>query len=414
MSIMLKTKFIFQKLRLLIFIDNSRNSTIALVLSFIITLLIFYKTDKITYTHSYFPMPWDHHKYIFMALNNLDFHIAPFCWRILVPILASILPFELSINFQIIALFSIAFSGNFFFLIGRKIFENDVIGFGMMLAFYSLSFTAKNAIHYFWLPDALVIFLISAGIYSILTKNNFAFLLIIILGALTKESVLFIIPLYYTFNASKIFDKKLLLQTFLFLTVGLSILILVRVLIPPLNQNTEYVSRLPLHLKLVQNESFFYSLGYLLKTIAIDRIKNFSIKFLCQISVYVFTSYFIFMFFDIKSLLKWLVKFLPYLILVYSQPFFAVNIERLVVLAFPFVLISAFAGLNKISSPIPYSSYFIIILNLFFALINITSGVFYSSRIIIYQILLFISFIFLFIKFNRINSFLLQVFFPKK
>lgn len=415
MFIMLKMKFIFQKQRFLIYKDNSKNSTIALILSFIITLLIFLKTYKISYTHSYFPLPWDHHKYIFMALNNLDFHIAPFCWRILVPILASVLPFELSINFQLIAFFSVVFSGYFVFLIARKIFEDDLIAFGMMLAFYSLSFAAKNAIHDFWLPDALVIFLISAGIYSILAKNNFAFLLIIILGALTKESVLFIIPLYYTFNTNQIIDKKLLFQTFVFLIIGLSILlILVRVLIPPLNQNIEYVSRLPLHLKLVQNENSFYSFGYLFKTIGVDRIKNLSIKFLYKISLYVFTSYFIFMFFDIKSLLKWLVKFLPYVILVYSQLLFAVNIERLVVLAFPFILISAFAGLNKCSNLIPYSSYFIIILNLIYILINITTDVFYSSWIIIYQILIFISLLFLFIISNRNKGLLLKVFFPKK
>lgn len=390
MCIKLKTKFILQKLPLLVFKDRSRNSTIALVLSFIITLLIFYKTDKITYSHSLFPMPWDHHKYIFMALNNLDFHIAPFCWRILVPILASILPFELSINFQLIAFFSIAFSGYFVFLIGRKIFENDVIGFGMILAFYTSSFAVKYPIHDFWLPDALVIFLISAGIYSILIKNNLTFLLIIVLGALTKESVLFIIPLYYTLNTKQIFDKKLLFRTFVFLIIGLSILILVRVLIPPLNHNHEYVSRFPLHLKLVQNESSFYSFGYLFKTIGLERIKNFSLKFLYKISVYVFTSYFIFMFFHIKSLLKWSIKFLPYLILVYSQLLFAINIERLVVLAFPFVLISAFAGLNKVGEKITYPSHFIILMNLIYLIFDIQSGLIYGNWLIINRILLFI------------------------
>lgn len=390
MCIKLKTKFILQKLRLLFFKDRSRNSTIALVLSFIITLLICYKTDKITYNHSLFPMPWDHHKYIFMALNNLDFHIAPFCWRILVPILASILPFELSINFQLIAFFSIAFSGYFVFLIGRKIFENDVIGFGMILAFYTFSFAVKYPIHDFWLPDALVIFLISAGIYSILIKNNLTFLLIIVLGALTKESVLFIIPLYYTLNTEQIFDKKLLFRTFVFLIIGLSVLILVRVLIPPLNHNHEYISKLPLHLKLVQNESSFYSFGYLFKTIGLERIKNFSLKFLYKISVYVFTSYSIFMFFDIKSLLKWSIKFLPYLIFVYSQLLFAINIERLVVLAFPFVLISAFAGLNKVGEKITYPSHFIILMNLIYLIFDIQSGLIYGNWLIINRILLFI------------------------
>ena len=50
-------------------------------------------TDIMDYKHINFNYPLDYHKYLWMATNNLDFHISPFCWRIFVPYMTSLLPF---------------------------------------------------------------------------------------------------------------------------------------------------------------------------------------------------------------------------------------------------------------------------------------------------------------------------------
>lgn len=161
-----------------------------LLLSILLTSIIYLRTDVMDYTHEHFQHPWDHHKYIWMATNNLDFHIAPFCWRVFVPFLASILPFELSLNFKIIALISVALTGYFVFKIGQKIFGDNVLSISMMIGYFSISYATKYVIYDYWLPDAFAILLMTLGIYFILIKNDLAFLSVMSLGALTKESVL--------------------------------------------------------------------------------------------------------------------------------------------------------------------------------------------------------------------------------
>lgn len=151
---------------------NKVNSElIVLLVSIILTILIYLKTDIMDYNHPHFKNPWDHHKYLWMAVNNLDFHIAPFCWRIFVPFLASLLPFEISINFQLIALISVILTGFFIFKIGTIVFDNFYQSLSMMIAYFSLGFATRFVIYDFWLVDAFAIVLITSGTYFILSKN---------------------------------------------------------------------------------------------------------------------------------------------------------------------------------------------------------------------------------------------------
>ena len=181
---------------------------ISLVASFSITLIFYLKTDIMNYTHPHFSNPWDHHKYIFMAETNpFDFHIAPFCWRILVPFLASIMPFELITNFLVITLTSISLTGYVMYKIGEIVFNERLWSFVLMLSYFSIGVTTKFLIYDFWLVDPLAYLLITVGIYSILKRNEGMFVVVTTLGALTKEIVLFILPLYYTLNTKKLFDN---------------------------------------------------------------------------------------------------------------------------------------------------------------------------------------------------------------
>lgn len=120
-----------------------------LALSAILTILLYLKTDVMNYSHEHFQQPWDHHKYIWMAINNLDFHIAPFCWRIFVPLIASILPFELHINFKLITLISVTLTGSLVYKIGLLIFDDKILSLSMMLAYFSISWATKFVIYDF-------------------------------------------------------------------------------------------------------------------------------------------------------------------------------------------------------------------------------------------------------------------------
>ncbi len=364
------------------------NEYLAILISFSLTTLIYLNTDLLDYYHSNFPKPWDHHKYLYMAISQLDFHIAPFCWRILVPFLASILPFELSVNFQFISFISLIFTGYFVFKIGEKIFNDSTLAFAMLISFYSLSFSTKFVIHDFWLPDAFANMLIAAGIYYIIIKKDQFFLIVMIIGAITKESVLFTLPLYYTLRTKKFFDKRLLKQTILISLIPLLVLLFVRIIILPLNSSEEYVSSLPEQLKLVHFDSSDYNLDYLINEFAPKRISEFSFETLHRITIYTFTIHFLLSFLNFRMLKVYGSRFSIFLLLSYLQIFFAINDDRLVAIAFvPFSVLSI-AGLAKFFGPLPFRNYSILILSIIFFLMVLFSGIYYGNWLIIREVFL--------------------------
>lgn len=357
-----------------------------LALSAILTILLYLKTDVMNYSHEHFQQPWDHHKYIWMANHNLGFHIAPFCWRIFVPFLASILPFELLINFKLITLISVTLTGFLVYKIGSLIFADKILSLSIMLAYFSISWATKFVIYDFWLPDAFAILLMTAGIYSILKKNDFVFLILMVIGALTKESVLFVLPLFYSLRAKEFFDYQIFKRTILISIIPLLTLFIVRLSIPALNANPEYVQSLPDELRIVQLDSAEYNLNFLLENVALKKLENLNLHFFFRITVYTFLVYFVLCLFDFTSLMKWLIRFLPFIILSYLQIFVAINEERLVAIAFLPILIFSISGMNKIFETLPYKNFSLIFLNTIFFLMVLNSGLFYGVWLIIRQI----------------------------
>lgn len=226
----------------------------------------------------------------------------------------------------------------------------------------------------------------TAGIYSILKKNDFAFLILVIIGALTKESVLFVLPLYYSLKANKFFDYQIFKRTILISILPLLALVLVRLFIPALNANPEYVQSLPDKLRIVQLDSAEYNLNFLIENVALKKLENLNMHLLFRVTVYTFLVYFVLCLFDLTSLKNWLIRFLPFILLSYLQIFVAINEERLVAIAFLPILIFSISGMRKIFEPLSYKNFSLIFLNSIFFLMVLNSGLFYGVWLIIRQI----------------------------
>src|SRR3954451_8215970 len=85
-----------------------------------LVLALLLRTNLITAASARFALPLDHRKYAYMAAGHVGtFHIAPFCWRIGVPLLAQVLPFGLQDNFLLIAACSLWASGVLVYSIAR-------------------------------------------------------------------------------------------------------------------------------------------------------------------------------------------------------------------------------------------------------------------------------------------------------
>lgn len=352
---------------------GKRQKELLLVLSvaFVGLALLWLRTDKMIYTHPDFANPWDHHKYIFMASHNpFDFHIAPFCWRVLNPLFAKALPFDLQTNFAILTFVTLWITAPIFYLMLQRMGFSNELSFLGFLFFLTLGYAVRFNIYDFWLTDPLGFLFSVTALWSIFASKDILFAMLLAIGVLAKESVIFVTPLYYTFNAQRLFVGQLIIRTLILVSPAIFIMILLRVAIPPLNGNPQYSSTIATNLR----DDNPYSLVWLLKNIGWARIQKFSLVDLWRYSGGTFgVTILFFSFFSIKNNLPYLVKVLPYLGLVYSSLLFAVNTNRVIVAAFPVVIPMALLGIkdfseyldvdSKLFVPLPLLIFYFVLLN---------------------------------------------------
>jgi hypothetical protein len=172
---------------------------------------------------------------------------------------------------------------------------------------------------------------IVATIWSIFAKKDLLFMILLMIGVTAKENVIFVAPLYYTFNSQKLLDIKVLFRSLYLVAPALVILFLLRIFIVPTNSD-------------------YYNVMYLLEHIGWPRIQQLSADSLLSYSTGTFGVSLIFLpLFAVKRNLSLLWRFLPFIILTYISLLFAVNTERLLVSAFPAFLIMALYGIKNIA-----------------------------------------------------------------
>lgn len=309
---------------------NEQRKKIILVslIALLIMIGLFLRTDRMTYSHPDFIKDWDHHVYIDMATNHLS-HIAPFEYRILNPLLAKFLPFDLLINFTILSFIALWLTGIItYFMLKTMGFSNQLALTGLLF-FLSMGWATRFNIYDFWLTDPLGFLFIVATMWSILAKKDLLFLLLLAIGVIAKENVIFVAPLYYTLNSKKLLDGKVMFRASYLIAPALLVLFAIRILFPTTNAE--------------------YNAATLLQTIGWSRIQNLSIDSLLSYSIGTFGISLIFLpFFSIRQNLPYFFRFLPFIALTYLSLLFAVNTSRLIVSAFPAIIVMALYGIKSI------------------------------------------------------------------
>jgi hypothetical protein len=327
-----------------------RELALPLVLSFLLTSALLFGARFVVPGHPNYPKPWDHHKYIWMATDDpLDFHVAPFCWRVLVPALAKALPFDLEWSFFLIAFAGVWMTGVVVYCLALRWLSSPSYGLVALLMWVSLGWAGKLVLRNFWLPDSLAFFFVALAVYAILARRDALFVASVALGVLAKESVFFVVPLYYTLRTERWIDLGLLKRCALLALPSALMLVLLRVFIPALNEDPAYLSTLPETVRLVQEGASSYGYRELFLSVGVERLRNISAWDLYAYSAGTFGVILLLPLFALRRTGVLLLRFLPFLLLVYAQLFFAVNTERLLVLAFPAVLLMALAGIEGIS-----------------------------------------------------------------
>jgi hypothetical protein len=272
-------------------------------------------------------------------------------------------------------------TGVMIYYVARAFDFTKIYAFIGMLMFFSLEWGAKFTLLVFWGVDPLSFLFITLAMYSILTKKEIFFLVVLTVGVTVKESVIFVAPLYYTFNARKFIDLELAKRMLLLIIPACIVLISVRLGIPKMNDDLTYLNTLSEKLYIVQEGTASYDYWELFRNVGLQRFKDLSLSTLGTYSVCPFG--FVIMalpFFSAKKNTRLFFKFAPFLALVYSQLLFAVNTPRLLVLGFPAIIIMALNGVFAVSETLFVNPrYFLILTMLLFGLDLISFNPFLSD-----------------------------------
>jgi hypothetical protein len=341
---------------------SKKELSIISAISLVLTLIIFSRTELFIESHPDFIKSWDHHKYIFMAQHPMQFHIAPFCWRIVQPLLASILPFSLQTNFILISIVSVSLSGIFTYSALKCYGLSPMISLIGMLMFYSTSWASKWPLFNFWLIDSMINMCVTFAVVLIVCKQDRWLMILLSIGVLIKESILLVVPLYYSFNAKSFWDKNKLFDTLRIVAPSILILLSLRVLIPECNSDDTYVSSLDPKMTVEQpmgtshkisegelrtrgqQKLIHYNYIELVKNIGWNRLTNttFSDLRILTTRTYGVVILFLVLFASVVKRRLFL-RIVPFILFGYIQLFVAVNTERLLIITLPaFILLAAY------------------------------------------------------------------------
>jgi hypothetical protein len=322
---------------------------VALLMSCVSTTVIWLGTDKLRMTDPAFHNVGDDHVYLFMASHKLGyFHIAPFSWRILVPELVHVLPFQPETAFEIIALTATMVTGAAVFMILRQWRFTRSYAIAGLLLFFSMSYATRFTLRDFWLTDSSAFCFVSLGILALQRHRKLTFSACMLVGVLAKESVLFIAPLYYTFEARQKWDRRVSVQTVILAAPAVAALVSLRFVIPAWNGQSNYLATLPKLVQLDVSNLASYNPRAVIRATIAARIPVW-----WTTADYTVTSFGLLPI--VLSVLGWrhlrpvLRRFWPFLMLVSAQLFFALNTQRLIVLAFIPVIICCLYGAQQIS-----------------------------------------------------------------
>jgi|GEM_PF-4954060 len=298
----------------------------------------------------------DHIYYVQLALGGpQSCHEAPYCWRVLQPMLVSLLPLDVQTGFLLMTILSLCLTGvALYYLLRAYGLPTSFSLLGLAL-FYSLGWATGFLLFYFWLGDGLMFLLIILAIYFTRAGKYWCVMALVALGMAGKELMLAVVPLYYTLNVRSfslrgLLDVRLAARTALLMLPALSVLWLVRGIIPITN-----------HYDILEWFAHFSSARsegrVSVPLIIAPGLQDSLIGAFVFGNVATFGLMLVLPFLAPKRNVEHLLRYSPFIILVNAQILVAEGTERLLVYAFPFVLLTSIVGLKSLSDRLAISAW---------------------------------------------------------
>jgi len=336
---------------------------VTLIIAFYLTVIVL-TISPLVPSHPDFANPtWDHHMYIEMAKNPIVVFKqtinAPYCYRILMPILCWLMPFDLTLNFQILTMLCLFFTGLILYIILKE-FYSKILSLAGLTLFYSSHWTARFLIFDFWLTDSMAFFFILLCFFAIVKSNIMLYCVSLFLGVLSKEIVLFTIPVlliseYMNINQKSIFNKRYVLRCLYAVLPGFILYIAIRLIIR--QPNSEYISIFPFDLREINK--FILTLSnpiyYYIYTFSTWGIICSTFPLLNRKSI----------------LLKWLKQYGVFIGLIYCQLLIATDNERILIAGFFPIILLTVSGMERVCIKKNISQLYFMALCIIYFFINI-------------------------------------------
>ncbi|MCL6643629.1 MAG: hypothetical protein K6U88_01405 [Dehalococcoidia bacterium] len=189
---------------------------------------------------------WDRHYYLQAARDGpWDFHIAPYCWRVLVPLVAWASPLPLQWTFFAIAAAALAGAGAALWTILREEGLPAPLAAAGVLLMFSAGWGVRYQLADFWLPDAAATAAIVLAMRFARQGRPGAFALALLAGTLAKEATLAAAPLAFTLPPGESPLRVRALRAAAMTAPALAAAVAVRLAIPAWNDDPAYLASLP-------------------------------------------------------------------------------------------------------------------------------------------------------------------------
>jgi hypothetical protein len=147
-----------------------------------------------------------------MAEHPLARHTFVFAYRIALPWLVHVLPFDRTLSFSLIAWICSGVSGAVLFLILERFEIERRISIPLALALALSPPLLVASLRQGRNPDPETLLVMTVGVLMIIDRRPRALALTMLIGALVRESALFLAPLAYACWAERVWDRRLLLR----------------------------------------------------------------------------------------------------------------------------------------------------------------------------------------------------------
>jgi hypothetical protein len=141
-----------------------------------------------------------------MADDPFSTHTFPFAYRVLVPTLVHILPFGHTFSFSLLAWLATAIAAGFMYVLLGRVAASPRLALGLALCLALSPPLLIVSLRQGRNVDAATVAVMVAAVLFMIDERPRALGITLALGALTRESAMFLVPLAYAIWAERIFD----------------------------------------------------------------------------------------------------------------------------------------------------------------------------------------------------------------